>query len=385
MAYIGEEVKDKNRLEIYRLIADRREISRSEISRVTGISSPTVNKVIAYLQELGVVYLEGKENISIGRKPVIVRYNSEAAYVVVVRYAKSKVCNLDFVDLSGTCRATKKIINPHTFVDFIRTDLQSYLLQAFEEFQIHPKSVLGCCIVMPGIIADDKGTVLYAPGLEITDSVDLRPDFDRISANTGVDISVENDVNLAAYGEYQYRKKAEHIQDMVYLECSRGCGAGIILNGKLRKGEFYQAGEFGYMTRTLSNGINRWDQVGDEERRLAVKGDLLNGSTAEALFSGALHLTLEQTTALIQDFAEEIAWTIVNGNVFLDVDCYVIGGEIAACFGDRIAMEVNRRLHQATPFKVHCELSKCKDAVIKGAMSMIEENKIGDVLKEEKA
>ena len=59
-AYVAAHLKDMNRKTVYKLISVDREISRTEISRKTGISSPTVIKIVNFLLENGFVMEAGE-------------------------------------------------------------------------------------------------------------------------------------------------------------------------------------------------------------------------------------------------------------------------------------------------------------------------------------
>lgn len=95
----------------------------------------------------------------------------------------------------------------------------------------------------PGITDAHKGTVIATSYLMGWRDVPLR---EILEAEFGVPVSVENDVNLAALGEH-HAGAARGVSDFAFLAIGTGVGAGIILNGRLHRGNMWTAGEIGYM------------------------------------------------------------------------------------------------------------------------------------------
>jgi glucokinase len=59
-------------------------------------------------------------------------------------------------------------------------------------------------------------------------------------------VSVENDTNLAAQGEY-YRGSARGVENFVFITIGEGVGAGILVDGSIYPGSQWSAGEIGYL------------------------------------------------------------------------------------------------------------------------------------------
>lgn len=69
------------------------------------------------------------------------------------------------------------------------------------------------------------------------------------------EISCENDANLGALGE-TVLGAARRCRDAVYVKCSTGIGAGILINGQLWKGHHLFAGELGHTTVQMPAGVD---------------------------------------------------------------------------------------------------------------------------------
>jgi glucokinase len=98
-----------------------------------------------------------------------------------------------------------------------------------------------------------------------------------------VPVSVGNDANLAALGEYRYGSGAG-FDDMIYITVSTGIGGGIILGGKLFLGSRGLAGEIGHVVlqpggpqcgcgnRGCLEALASGTAIGRQARTLAASG-----------------------------------------------------------------------------------------------------------------
>lgn len=94
----------------------------------------------------------------------------------------------------------------------------------------------------PGPLSHASGVVLHAPNLPGWHDIPLR---DRLAEACGLRVTVENDANAAAYGEFVAGAGAG-MRDMVLMTLGTGIGGGVIVDGKLHRGFFDSAGEIGH-------------------------------------------------------------------------------------------------------------------------------------------
>lgn len=99
------------------------------------------------------------------------------------------------------------------------------------------------------IVVGAPGPVYYPQGI-ISDAPNLGwryLDLKReLGLRLGREIVVDNDANMAAWGEYYfcYHKSC---RNLLYMTISTGIGGGIIINGRIYRGSTGGAGEFGHM------------------------------------------------------------------------------------------------------------------------------------------
>ena len=93
-----------------------------------------------------------------------------------------------------------------------------------------------------GWVDATRTTVLFAPNLAWRNAP-LHADLSRL---VDLPVVVENDANAAAWGEHRFGA-GEREPDTVVLTIGTGIGAGLIIDGELRRGRFGIAGEPGHI------------------------------------------------------------------------------------------------------------------------------------------
>ncbi len=109
--------------------------------------------------------------------------------------------------------------------------------------------IRGAGIGAPGPMSHTKGIVYGAPNLPGFVNVPLAQRFAEAS---GLSVSLENDANAAAYGEFTAGAGSD-VQNMVMLTLGTGVGGGVVIDGKLLRGGLDNAGEIGH-TIVVPNG-----------------------------------------------------------------------------------------------------------------------------------
>jgi glucokinase len=95
----------------------------------------------------------------------------------------------------------------------------------------------------PGIYNVRDRKILQSPNYAELDDFDLYPEIGRV---LDVPFLVDNDANMAAYGEWAHGA-GRGVSSLVLLTIGTGIGGGIILDGKLWQGSCGYAGEIGHI------------------------------------------------------------------------------------------------------------------------------------------
>jgi glucokinase len=96
---------------------------------------------------------------------------------------------------------------------------------------------------MPGTLSRQRGMVISPPNLPGWRNV---PVVERVASGLGLRVVLDNDANNAALGEYMCGA-GQGIHNMALMTLGTGIGGGLILDGRLWRGFFENAGEIGHV------------------------------------------------------------------------------------------------------------------------------------------
>lgn len=116
--------------------------------------------------------------------------------------------------------------------------LSSGIVSTIEQ---HP-TIQAIGIGFPGFIHPDSKNIIQSPNLPGLSYFDLRGELSTV---LNLPVTIENDANAAAYGEYCLADKPEG--GLIYLGLGTGVGGGLVVNGKLYTGQQGFAMEVGHM------------------------------------------------------------------------------------------------------------------------------------------
>lgn len=147
------------------------------------------------------------------------------------------------VDEDGDILETSKVPTPKT-TDGVLDAIADAVRQASAA---HEVEAVG--IGAPGYVDDKRATVLFTPNLTWRHE----PLKDLVEKRVGLPVVIENDANAAAWGEYRFGAGKGH-DDVVCITLGTGLGGGIIIGGRLLRGRFGVAAEFGHI-RMVPDGL----------------------------------------------------------------------------------------------------------------------------------
>lgn len=121
-------------------------------------------------------------------------------------------------------------------------DLVGRLLDGLKKETRSPVRAVGLGI--PGLYSLKERRIIQSPNLPELDNFDLQPALSKV-----IDLPfwVDNDANLAAYGEWK-SGAGRGVRSLVLLTVGTGIGSGLILDGELFHGMCGFAGELGHIT-----------------------------------------------------------------------------------------------------------------------------------------
>ena len=102
----------------------------------------------------------------------------------------------------------------------------------------------GVCLAVPGLILASENKVIFSANLHAIEGIPLK---DEIEPRIGLPLTIENDGNAAAWGEFRFGvgSEADHL---VFVGLGTGIGGGVITHGVLMRGAQGSGGELGHVT-----------------------------------------------------------------------------------------------------------------------------------------
>jgi predicted NBD/HSP70 family sugar kinase len=370
-------------------IRDRAPISRAEIARCLEISPSTVSRLVDRMIARGLVYEEGKnQEKQAGRPSTLLQINPDIASVISVdlRLTEAYVArtNLDGRILVSVTRS----IDPHKASNCDPRGSIGQLLDLLHTIGQQPASappVRAIVLGVPSLVDPKMGFVEWAPSLgwkNLNLGQMISDEFKSVT------VLVENDVNLAALGEYWKGAGRSAAQNMVLVSVGTGLGAGIILNGELFHGSTNAAGEAGYFISDLDILRDQAGKVGYLESRIGQEGTLLRASLVaqrypasrlaefmnrqgSALYASDIFaLALDGDPAALVVFNETVdllTIVITNLAVVLDPEMIVLGGPSDWKWASLVEA-IQKRIGDALLRPIHLFPSRLgRDAVVLGA------------------
>ncbi|HJV03754.1 MAG TPA: ROK family protein [Actinomycetota bacterium] len=198
---------------------------------------------------------------------------------------------------------------------------------------------------MAGMLDFERGVILSSPNLPWANGLPIR---DRIAALVDLPCLVDNDANVAAWGEFRFGAARRYERAMLMVTVGTGIGGGIIADGRLYRGAHGFAGEIGHIIvepdgpRCGCGNRGCWEQVasGRALDRLGAAAAARDRTIEIARLAGGNPVTGRYVAdaaragdAIAVGIFEEVGRRLGEGiaglvNV-LDTEAVVVGGGVA--------------------------------------------------------
>lgn len=279
------------------------------------------------------------------------------------------------VVVDGTAHHHVKAATPSTGRDDLIATIVGLATSIADD---HDLSVDRVGIGAPGVVDPTHGVLRSAPNLHLGDEpVALAALVGTGLADAGsdpVEVRVDNDVNVAARGEWLHGAGRGH-DDLLAVWWGTGIGGGLVLDGQVRTGGTGSAGEIGHTTYTADGRIcgcgrpghveayagraaleaeaRRRHAAGETTKLVELAGEdrMKSRYWAEALEAGDV-----TAASLLDTAAHAIGVGIASAVTLLDVDLVVLGGGLGTRLGepwaDRIGVVARARVFGHAHFDV---------------------------------
>ncbi len=328
-------IKDINRSLVLNLIKNHGPISRTELIQRSNLSAGTISNITSSLIADDTIQETGEGESSGGRRPVLLRLNHRAGFVVGLKLMEQAitvaVTNLDakviYHQIYPLNVAMPSPPPQHVFAALIAAIEDSLVASDIERAR-----VVGIGIGLAGVIDGGQGICHYSPYFNWRD-VDIAT---PISTHFDLPVYVENDVNTLTVVEkwFGYGRDFSHF---VVVTVGRGVGAGIVLNQQFYRGAFGGAGEFGHITMQDGEPPVTLEQLASDNAILHFAQEII-ARGEETLFSAENPLTLDAIIAAANAgdrvsqglLADAGRWLGIGISILINLlnpELVIIGGE----------------------------------------------------------
>lgn len=331
-------------------------ISRASIAKQTGLSKQTISEIMRDLEAEGWVRETGRTGGHVGRTAVTYEIVPSAAYIAAVDLGGTKV-RVAISDLTCQVFAERTEPTDPRGGQAVIGQIAALVRAAARSADVPDARLRFAVIGVPGAPDRATGQVRLAPNIYDFDTMDVASAFE---AALGIDVTLENDVNLAVLGE-NWLGQGQGIDNLAYIALGTGVGSGLILGGHLARGAHGAAGELGFLPFGSDPFEPESLRAGAYERAvasLAIKGRYRDLAGIERdvpeIFVAADNGDLQAMTVL-DETARMLARGIAAICAVADPELVILGGSIGA--RPELIARVQAVLPQCFPAPVRVEPS----------------------------
>ena len=313
-------------------------LTRVELAKITGLTTPTIANISRRLLAEGLIEEAGQRRGGRGQPPTDLTINPDACFCLGVNIDRDHI-TVVVVDFLGKTRARATHEIAFALPDDVRAFYQHCAPKLLREAGVKADQLLGVGVAAP----DDLGLVDlpgrpsdYAQwhGLDVTS---------LFKAPYDLPVFTENDAAAAATGEVQLGH-GQRYSSFFYILISWALGGGLVIDGAYRRGAQGRSGELGFMMGDTPSGGREQIQTFVSLSGLseALKADGL--TLAECLGAeGPIHPAVG---VWLDAAAERLIDPLTAVNCLINPAAVLIGGRLPVAAVDRLANRLNALLRE---------------------------------------
>ena len=230
------------------VIRENGSISRRGIAESTGLSTPSITRLVNELIDAQILQVVGSSEqpaAGPGRPASSVTFNPLFGSSIGVDVGEHTI-RAAIGDMGGKIQLTRQARLERgdgqksfdCLADLIR-EIRKQFESDFDE-AVPPLRAITVCV--PGTVDPNSSVVKQAPNIPGWKDFPIKELLQKEFPS--IHVRIENDVNAAAIGEWAYGR-AQGKDNFVFVSFRGGIGAGVFINGQLFRGHGGFAGEVG--------------------------------------------------------------------------------------------------------------------------------------------
>lgn len=331
-------VRDHNERLLLSLIQRNCGLSASDLSRLAGLSPPTVSGILRHLEAEGLVERGDPVRGKIGKPSVPIHLASDGAFSFGLKIGR-RSADLVLIDLNGRVREERQLIftspSPKEIFGFVDAEIAN-IHKAMTPLQVD--RICGIGIAAPFEMWNWPGALS-----DVASAYALWKDIDLKSAThdrTGLPVFLMNDATAACQAEHTFGRGKEFF-DYAYFFVGAFVGGGIVLNNSVLEGRQGNAGALGALRSIGPDGksIQLIDTASIHQLELRLRKADIN---PQQLWSdpASWHALSDHVDLWLDQTAQELAKAALSTCAVIDFEAILIDGAFPASVRDVLVRRV---------------------------------------------
>ena len=237
-------INKQNKVKVLGVIREQGQTSRADIVRITGLSAPTVTRIVnSLINEEQLATEIGWGDSEGGRPPVLLEFHGHDNFVIGIDIGATFIRGV-ITDLSA------KLLGEISVATKVEEGFESVIGGVTEVIQRLLDSeppqngrMRGIGLAVAGLMNTNRNVVEYSPDFG-WENVDIHG---ALSIQFDIPIFYDNVTRVMALGELWYGSGGLY-SHFICVNVGYGIGSGIVMDGALLFGSEGMAGEFGHVT-----------------------------------------------------------------------------------------------------------------------------------------
>jgi len=237
--------KERRNLDILDTIRRKREVSRADISKYTGLNIVTISNYVNTYIKKGLIYEIGLDISTGGRRPELLRLNKDYGYSIGIDLGAPEIIEDTYIiacllDITSKVIAEERVKKVEESQDKFIAKVVSLIDSLIKKSGVAKDKIKGIGFGIWGPLDRYKGTARYA--VEKGETLSYTALQHAVEDKFDIQTVVEHDSMIAALGEKWSGIGLEEGVDNILFICSDS-SIGMIIKGELYYGATKSAGE----------------------------------------------------------------------------------------------------------------------------------------------
>ena len=310
-------------------------LSKAEIARTTGLSGQAATVIVNSLLDEGLLVKREKVRGRVGKPFTPIALNPEGAYSMGVKIGRRSLEVL-LVDFRGSAVASRTTPYPAPLPAETMELATATAVELMDSLKRRLRArIVGLGVAMPWVLHEWSDVLgLEREAIAAWREIDVAAELE---AATGLPVSVYNDATAACAAEMIAGDRIGR-RSALYIYLGTFVGGGVVIDGRLYRGEQLNAGALGSMPMDAAGGGGSPPQlihqasVIDLERALAAGGF----DVSEMFDAGATEDAGDIFSAWLHRAVDALARAVVSAMSVVDFEEVVVDGLLRPDWRSRV-------------------------------------------------